>query len=71
MGRNVIGTVGLRDEPEHRGMGRVDLTNGVRRYGLYRTIQGGEDVWYVVDERSEISLLTRDRLFEMVMDLMS
>ena len=71
MGRNVIGSFGLRGEPAHRGAGRVDITNGVRKYALYRTIQGGQDVWYVVDERSEVTPLSKDLLCEIVMDLMS
>jgi hypothetical protein len=71
LGRNVIGSYGLRGEPEHRGAGRVDLTNGIRKYMLYRTIQSDKDVWYVVDERGEFSLLTKDRLLEIVRDLMS
>jgi hypothetical protein len=71
MGRNVIGSFGLRGEPEHRGAGRADITNGARKYPLYRTIQNGRDVWYVVGDRSEISLLSKDVLCEIVMDLMS
>jgi hypothetical protein len=71
MGRNVIGSYGLPGEPAHRGAGRVDLTNGTRKYMLYRTIQSEKDVWYVVDERGELSLLSKDRFLEIVMDLMS
>ena len=71
MGRNVIGSFGLRGGPAHRGAGRVDITNGVRKYALYRTIQDGRDVWYVVDERSEVVPLSKELLCEIVMDLMS
>jgi hypothetical protein len=71
LGRKVMGSVGLRGGPEYRSAGRVDLTNGTRKYMLYRTIQAGEDVWYVVDDSSEISLLTKERFLEILMDLMS
>ena len=71
MGRNVFGSFGLPGGTEHRGAGRVDLTNGTRKYMLYRTVQDGEDVWYVVDEQSQTSLLTKERFLEIVMDLMS
>jgi hypothetical protein len=71
LGRNVFGSFGLPGETEHRGAGRVDLTNGTRKYMLYRTIQAGEDVWYIIDEQSRTSLLTKERFLEIVMDLMS
>jgi hypothetical protein len=70
--RTVIARINPPAGGEFRGAGRVDVTSGARSYRLYRTIQDGSDVWYVVDEdRHEVSLLSRERLEEILMDLMS
>jgi hypothetical protein len=70
--RNVIAHINPPGGGEFRGEGRVDITDGARKYYLYRTIQDGTDVWYVVDERRhEVTPLTRERFQEIVIDLMS
>jgi hypothetical protein len=71
LSRNVVGSIGPRGEPGLRAAGRVDITDGTRKYALHRSIPEGQDVWYVVAERSSVTPLTRDRLQEIVMDLMS
>ncbi|SRR5579883_203308 len=72
MGRNVVGSVTPPSGGEFRAAGRVDLKCGVRKYVLYRTIQDGQDVWYAVDdERYGVTPFTKERLQEILMDLMS
>jgi len=71
LSRNVVGSIGPRGDSGLRAAGRVDITDGTRKYALYRSIQEGQDVWYVVDERASVTPLTRDRLQEIIMDLMS
>jgi hypothetical protein len=71
VGRNVVGRVGPRGDDGQRAAGRVDITDGVRKYALFRAVENGRDVWYVVDERASVTPLTRDRLQEIIMDLMS
>jgi hypothetical protein len=70
--RNVIGYVNLPGGGEFRASGRVDITDGIHKYVLYRTIQDGQDVWYAVDEdRYAVTPFTRERLQKILMDLMS
>jgi hypothetical protein len=78
--RNVIARIKLPDGGELPGEGLVDITGGGTKYHLYRTIQDGKDVWYVVDEKRHPSAsrqrdvdmpLTRERFQEILMDLMS
>jgi hypothetical protein len=71
LGRNVVGHVSPGGGPGLRAAGRVDITDGTRKFPLYRTVQDGQDHWYVVDERLSVTPLTRDRLQEIIMDLMS
>jgi len=72
IGRNVIARINPPEGGEFPGEGRVDITAEGRKYHLYRTIQDGRDVWYVVDEdRRTTTPLTRERLEEILMDLMS
>ena len=51
--------------------GRIDVTDGSRRYTLYRTLQGGEERWYVVDEDSNTAELDQDQLMAVLEDLLS
>jgi hypothetical protein len=72
MGRNVIGYVNLPGGGEIRAAGRVDIKGGAQKYVLYRTFQDGKDVWYAVDEeRYAATPFTKERLQEILMDLMS
>jgi hypothetical protein len=70
--RNVIARINPPEGGEFRGAGRVDVTDGARKYHLYRTIQDQGDVWYVVDEdRRRATPLSKKRLQEILMDLMT
>jgi hypothetical protein len=44
---------------------------GGRTYTLYRIIQDGQDVWYVMDERGSVTVFNKERFQEILMDLMS
>jgi hypothetical protein len=54
-----------------RAEGRVDLTDGIRRYILYRTLMDGQENWYALDERFQPAPLDRGRLEAMLLDLLS
>jgi hypothetical protein len=68
VGRDAVGVIerdgGIRE-------GRVDITDGVRRYILYRTLQDQQESWYVLDERFQAAPLDRSRLEEILQDLLS
>ena len=51
--------------------GRVDITNGERKYLLLRGIENGEDIWYVFEEESQVSPFDRLRLEAIIQDLLS
>jgi hypothetical protein len=66
--RNVIAHVG---DPPTRAAGRVDITNGIRKYALYRVVRDGNSTWRIVKDATEIGDLSRQSLEEIIMDLMS
>jgi hypothetical protein len=51
--------------------GRVDITNGERKYLLLRDISSGEDRWHAVNERSQMVLFDRAYLETILQDLWS
>ena len=69
--RNVVGFVGPRGDVGVRAEGRVDVTDGTRKYILYRTLQDGTERWYALDERFEAAPLDRPRLEAILQDLLS
>ncbi len=71
MGRDAVGVVKRLGENGLKAEGRVDITDGVRKYILYRTLEGGEERWYVLDERFEPAPLDRARLEAILQDLLS
>lgn len=80
VGRNVIARINPPGGGELPGAGRVDIIGGEKKYHLYRTIEDGEDRWYVVDpERHPLAdrarepdlPLTREHFERILMDLMS
>jgi hypothetical protein len=80
VGRNLIARIHLPGGGELPGEGQVDITSGRAKYLLLRTIQDGEDEWYVVGEnryvpaykwRNADMLFTRERLHSILMDLLS
>src|SRR5579885_289108 len=60
VGRNVVGSVAFRGAVGMPAEGRVDLTDGFRKYTLYRPLEGGER-WHVVDDRYNIAPLDQAR----------
>jgi hypothetical protein len=71
VGRNVVGIVGPQGDAEVRAEGRVDITDGIRRYILYRTLKDGQEKWYALDERFQAAPLDRGRLEGILQDLLS
>jgi hypothetical protein len=71
VGRNAVGVVRPRGDPSVRAEGRVDVTDGVRKYILYRTLKDGKESWYALDERFEATPLDRGRLEAILQDLLS
>ncbi len=69
--RNVVGTVKVSPEKELKAEGRVDLTEGSRRYTLYRTLEGKEERWYIVDEESNTAELDQNQFMAVLEDLFS
>lgn len=51
--------------------GRVDITNGERKYLLLRVISSGQPRWYAVNERSQVVLFERAQLETILQDLWS
>ncbi len=69
--RNVVGTVGLPGGGGLRAEGRVDATNGLRKYTLYRTLKDGKERWHVAGADFELSPLDQDRFMAIMEDLLS
>jgi hypothetical protein len=71
LARNVIGKVELDDGTRLRTEGRVDIRANGPKYMLYRTLENGQEQWYVVDDRYRSTPLNRLRLEEILLDLLS
>jgi hypothetical protein len=71
VGRNVVGFIGPRGDVGVRAQGRVDITDGVRKYILYRTVEDGQDRWWALDDRYQASALDRGRFEAIMQDLLS
>lgn len=67
VGRNAIGLVGQ----DKRSEGRVDITEGIRRFILYRTIQDAQSGWYALDERFQETPLDKSRFEAILQDLLA
>jgi len=50
--------------------GRVDITDGERRYQLFRSIQDGRDHWYAWGDSMTLLPFDRDRLETILKDLL-
>jgi hypothetical protein len=50
--------------------GRVDVTDGERRYQLLRSIEDGEDRWYAWSDKPPLTPLDRDCLEAILQDLL-
>src|SRR5262249_22205502 len=73
MGRDAFSTYVFRDSGVGAGAGggRVDITNGVRKYILYREVRADGDTWHVLDDREPLAILDRERLEDIIQDLLS
>jgi hypothetical protein len=71
VGRNAVGLVGPQGDDGVRAEGRVDITDGVRKYILYRTVKDGQEAWYALDEEFKAAPLDRTRLEAILQDLLS
>jgi hypothetical protein len=71
VGRNVVGTIRLPGDVSLRADGRVDITDGVRKHILYRSVRDGQEQWYAVDEEFKAAPLDRGRLEAILLDLLS
>jgi hypothetical protein len=65
--RSILGIEGT-DGPV---AGRVDITNGERKYVLIRDVSTGQDRWYALDEQSDAALLDQAHLETILQDLWS
>lgn len=68
--RNVLGFLGAETEKPLKAAGRIDVTDGGRKFTLYRTLQDGEQ-WLVVDEKYKVTPLDRQRFEAMIQELLS
>jgi hypothetical protein len=51
--------------------GRVDITNGERKYLLLRAIDGGQDRWYAANQRTHVVPFDKNLLEDILQDLLS
>ena len=68
---SAVGTIREGDGVGNRLRGRVDITDGGRRYILYRTVQEGEERWYALDEKYHSTLLDEARFEAIMQELLS
>ena len=71
VGRDVVGIVGSQGDIGIRAEGRVDITDGIRKYILYRTLKDGQEKWYALDEHFKAEPLNREQLEKILQDLLS
>jgi hypothetical protein len=73
VGRRVIGFARVTPGEKSRIEGRVDISNGVRKYILYRMIdtESGQETWCVPDDEGRIEALGRAKLEAILQDLWS
>ncbi len=51
--------------------GRVDITDGYRKYNLYREMNQGKDLWQISDERNRFTYLNAESFERILQDLLS
>jgi hypothetical protein len=71
VGRNVLGFLGPETEKPLRPQGRIDVTDGARRFILYRVLQDDGEQWLVVDDKYRVTPLDRQRFEAMIQELLS
>ena len=67
--RNVVGSHRIQQDGSQLG-GRVDITNGIMKYILRRTLKDGAESWEVLDEHFGSDPLDRARLELILQDLL-
>lgn len=70
IGRHALGAVPVLDSLTMPVAGRVDITNGIEKMLLFRTLQGGEK-WHVLDEQYEWSEFNQTRFEAVLQEMMS
>jgi hypothetical protein len=71
VGRNVLGFVWLPGDTRLRGEGRIDVTDGGRRYILYRSLADGQERWFALNDRHAATPLDQGRFEEIIQELLS
>jgi len=72
VGRNVVGVVFPQgDVAGIQAEGRVDITDGIQKCLLYRTLKDGQEKWYALDEHLQAVPLDRGRLEGNLQDMLS
>jgi hypothetical protein len=71
VGRDAVGLVSAQGDAGARAEGRVDITDGVRKYILYRTFRDGQQQWHVLNADFHPVPLTRAALENVLQDLLS
>jgi hypothetical protein len=71
IGRNALGFVNPSRGEGLRAEGRVDITDGVRKHILYRTLADGQETWHILNEQFESAPLDLGRLEAILQDLLS
>jgi hypothetical protein len=72
VGRYVLADLGPYAEPgRKRAEGRVDISNDIYRYLLFRKITDAGDQWFVQDERAAIRPLDRAQFEIILKELLS
>jgi len=69
---NLLGVPGSNSRWGDLAGGRVDFTDGERKHILFRSIQNGQDQWYVMmAEKAGLTPFDRQSLEEILQDLLS
>ena len=72
IGRNIVGGIGKHGDLGFRSEGRVDMTNGVDKFMLYRAITQNGKEWMIVDDEDyEVRSLTKATFEEALQELLS
>jgi hypothetical protein len=51
--------------------GRIDITDGFRKYNLYREVNQGKELWQIRDERNRFTYLNAESFERILQDLLS
>jgi hypothetical protein len=71
MGRDVRGSYRNDEGTERRYEGRVDITDGLRKYVLYRIADEGSQAWIVIGNSGSPKRFDRAQLEAILSDLLS